>query len=473
MRTRLARARERLRTRLDQQGVHAPALLLALGQSVPPTPSPLISSTIELVFDFIAGGTGSTTAVWAAHQVQKALFVQKLKACMAATILLLGFGGAAGLSLHTALAARTEPTLPREAREENNDAKNIIGTWERTRKSTHTVTKPGQAPVTETVLTTECWVITSDRIFMVGEDGFVTEENSYKLNPASTPKAIDMFNRRFGTLLGIYQLDQDLLLVCSGSLKARATQADMARMDPELTFRRVSKEPAQVTQRYLNPPGCFWMVQPSGPSSMMATMGITYMFDVDKDGAGVITLGNVVPAPKGNDQSPIDRSCSTRPGSAYLPAMQTGGMSASPDGTGIALHRYRTNPATLPGAKVKALGIEGVTGESVRQTAKDAAERAASTNLEVLPWPEAGQPFPIRLTSIDGHKFQPEQLKGKVIVVDCWASWCSPCMAKLPELNELYKKWHKDGLEVIGVNLDHDPAWCDASAKPRKSPGHR
>ena len=31
-------------------------------------------------------------------------------------------------------------------------------------------------------------------------------------------------------------------------------------------------------------------------------------------------------------------------------------------------------------------------------------------------------------------------------------------MAKLPELNELYKKWHKDGLEVIGVNLDHDPA---------------
>ena len=42
------------------------------------------------------------------------------------------------------------------------------------------------------------------------------------------------------------------------------------------------------------------------------------------------------------------------------------------------------------------------------------------------------------------------------MLIDCWAGWCSPCMAKMPQLKALYERRHGDGFEVIGVNFDHN-----------------
>lgn len=50
------------------------------------------------------------------------------------------------------------------------------------------------------------------------------------------------------------------------------------------------------------------------------------------------------------------------------------------------------------------------------------------------------------------------QYKGKVVIVDFWASWCEPCKKELPALNTLYKKYKGKGLVVIGVNVDNDEA---------------
>lgn len=53
-------------------------------------------------------------------------------------------------------------------------------------------------------------------------------------------------------------------------------------------------------------------------------------------------------------------------------------------------------------------------------------------------------------------------LKGKVVLVDFWASWCSPCLRSFPWMNELQKRHAADGLVVVAVNLDQDRALADA-----------
>ncbi len=50
--------------------------------------------------------------------------------------------------------------------------------------------------------------------------------------------------------------------------------------------------------------------------------------------------------------------------------------------------------------------------------------------------------------------FSLEKYEGKVVVLDFWASWCGPCRRSFPWLNEMHGKYEKDGLVIIGVNLD-------------------
>jgi thiol-disulfide isomerase/thioredoxin len=67
-----------------------------------------------------------------------------------------------------------------------------------------------------------------------------------------------------------------------------------------------------------------------------------------------------------------------------------------------------------------------------------------------------GKPIEIAGTTLDGNKFDLSEYKGKVVVVDFWATWCPPCRAALPGLMKLHERFHKQGLEVVGVSLDPD-----------------
>lgn len=70
-----------------------------------------------------------------------------------------------------------------------------------------------------------------------------------------------------------------------------------------------------------------------------------------------------------------------------------------------------------------------------------------------------GAAFPeLKVSEFPGSaKFDSKLIKGKVVIVDFWASWCEPCKVELPALNKLYLKYKDKGLVVVGVNVDDDP----------------
>lgn len=60
------------------------------------------------------------------------------------------------------------------------------------------------------------------------------------------------------------------------------------------------------------------------------------------------------------------------------------------------------------------------------------------------------------LTRIDGSTFKLTDYKGKVLIVNVWATWCGPCRMEVPELVKLQKELKDKGFEVVGLNVDDD-----------------
>lgn len=59
-----------------------------------------------------------------------------------------------------------------------------------------------------------------------------------------------------------------------------------------------------------------------------------------------------------------------------------------------------------------------------------------------------------KLQDLDGKTISSTDLKGKVVILDFWATWCGPCRAEIPGLINLQKRYGKQGLAVIGVSVD-------------------
>lgn len=81
-----------------------------------------------------------------------------------------------------------------------------------------------------------------------------------------------------------------------------------------------------------------------------------------------------------------------------------------------------------------------------------ACTRGNDVNARFAP---ARQPFPeFRLNSLDGSDLDSKELRGKVALINFWASWCGPCRMETPWLVELKKEYDDSGFEIVGIAID-------------------
>ncbi len=96
-----------------------------------------------------------------------------------------------------------------------------------------------------------------------------------------------------------------------------------------------------------------------------------------------------------------------------------------------------------------------------QEIAKRLQEEELNRLSSVLP--VGGLAPEIKQATPDGGTYSLGQMRGKVVFIDFWASWCKPCRIENPELKKVYDKYKGKGFEILGVSLDRDhAAWVEA-----------
>jgi peroxiredoxin len=118
--------------------------------------------------------------------------------------------------------------------------------------------------------------------------------------------------------------------------------------------------------------------------------------------------------------------------------------------------------------------LESLTSDLDLSIAESKYTKWLFKRIETLRKVALGEPFTdFTMNDIDGNPFALSELKGNIILVDFWASWCKPCRRENPNVVKLYEKYHSQGFDILGVSFDESyDDWLDAINDDRLTWNH-
>ena len=141
-----------------------------------------------------------------------------------------------------------------------------------------------------------------------------------------------------------------------------------------------------------------------------------------------------------------------QPGDVEL-AMTAAYTAESANRTELAVDAYRTLGKILAESKDKQIASMGAKMEG------------AARRLTLV-----GKPLEIEGKTLDGKPFDWTKYKGKIVLVQFWATWCGPCLAEIDNIRKNYDAYHDRGFEVVGISLDGDRKRLEAFLKESPLP---
>lgn len=202
-----------------------------------------------------------------------------------------------------------------------------------------------------------------------------------------------------------------------------------------------------------NRPGWRWLIEPmrAGSGTSGGTAAGVFAVLESRDGLNVM-----LSRAETRNRDPLGPRFSAvafdGDGNRLAAVDQMGGASSG----GVAFRRFLFRPADAAVDDIGRIGIEVLTPDAWREAARDLYEEAKAEGIRTLPFPEVGKPYPFELDLPGGKVLGSADYEGRVVFFDCWASWCAPCMAKMPDLRAAYDRYHDRGLDIIGINFDFD-----------------
>jgi thiol-disulfide isomerase/thioredoxin len=111
-------------------------------------------------------------------------------------------------------------------------------------------------------------------------------------------------------------------------------------------------------------------------------------------------------------------------------------------------------------------GLTACNTASTQQKGSDSKTASNDSNVAATN-PETGKssaypPAPVGIMQsdikdLDGKTFKIEDKKGKVVLINLWATWCGPCRSEMPHLIEMQEKYKDKNFEILGLNADDEP----------------